>query len=193
MNNYDNIEPLLDFSDPELFYYLQILRRKKDNPDQKHVKVIRDFYIGGREYWDSIKPSVINLCDKFNARAYLRLNRRSWEQVALSMFSIMGEYARSKNWEAFRGAYSKACGRYHKEDPRIWVIDVDGGMEQLNLVTAYIQELQQVIKKDYEIIDVLQTKNGYHVLSHPFNVQKFSERFPDVEIHRDNPTLLYMP
>jgi len=45
---------------------------------------------------------------------------------------------------------------------------------------------------EYKFIKV-PTVSGVHLLVSAFNVKLFSERVPGVEVHRDNPTILYAP
>ena len=45
-------------------------------------------------------------------------------------------------------------------------------------------------KPNGEII-VVPTPNGSHLLVTPFDVRNFKKRWPDIEIHKDNPTVLY--
>jgi hypothetical protein len=40
---------------------------------------------------------------------------------------------------------------------------------------------------------VLPTKNGYHLITSKFDVKTFKEKFPDIDIQKKNPTLLYLP
>jgi hypothetical protein len=44
-----------------------------------------------------------------------------------------------------------------------------------------------------KIVSTVPTKSGYHLITLPFNVQKFREKFPDIDVHRNNPTILYIP
>jgi hypothetical protein len=37
------------------------------------------------------------------------------------------------------------------------------------------------------------TRAGFHIIASPFNLQKFKERYPEVEVHKKNPTLLFLP
>lgn len=190
-NNFKQIEKLLDFSIDDTFYYLQILRRKKDNEKAKSVKVIRNFYIDSLDKYNGLQDEIINMCDYFNARAYLRLNRRSWDKVAFKMLEYSGKYANYQDFRAFKGVFSKACGNSNIEDPKIWVVDVDE--DNPLLVKALIEKLQQDIQKPYKVLDMLDTPNGKHIISHPFNVSAFKYTFPNISIHKDNPTILYTP
>lgn len=37
------------------------------------------------------------------------------------------------------------------------------------------------------------TVNGIHLITKPFNTQEFRTKFPDVDVHKNNGTLLYYP
>lgn len=45
-NNFDLVKKMLDFDSSDTYYFLQILKRRKDNPDLgKDMKVIGDYFI----------------------------------------------------------------------------------------------------------------------------------------------------
>ena len=44
-----------------------------------------------------------------------------------------------------------------------------------------------------KIITKIETKNGFHLISRPFNSQKFGEWLPTIQIHKNNPTILFIP
>lgn len=197
-DNFKQLKRLMDFSDEEKFYYLQILARSKDGND-KATKVVKNYYITNEEYLDEREQQIKDLCNFFNARAYLRLNRRSYEQVAYKTLQKLAKTMEYGQFEFARKAYSKAAGGCNKEENKIWIVDFDGedfydSNEFLAAFTSaqnYIEELQSEIQKDYKILDDVQTPNGVHLLTNPFNVQKFKEVFPMLDIKKDNPTILY--
>ena len=39
----------------------------------------------------------------------------------------------------------------------------------------------------------IKTKSGFHIITQPFNVMKFKEKYPNVDIQKKNPTLLFVP
>lgn len=44
------------------------------------------------------------------------------------------------------------------------------------------------------IVDEIPTKAGCHLIVKPFNLKKFSEEFPDIDVHKNSMgTLLYYP
>ena len=80
-----------------------------------------------------------------------------------------------------------------------WVIDIDGisidGFAHepfYQEMRRYISELQNETGKEIEM-NFIPTKVGFHIIASPFNLQKFKERYPEVDVHKKNPTLLYLP
>jgi hypothetical protein len=37
------------------------------------------------------------------------------------------------------------------------------------------------------------TKNGIHLITNPFNLNAFKFGFPNIDVHKNNPTILYIP
>ena len=56
--------------DKEDFFYIQIIQRKKDG-NVKSECVIRNFYVYNKEYFFKRKELIQQLCQQYNARAYL--------------------------------------------------------------------------------------------------------------------------
>jgi hypothetical protein len=56
----------------------------------------------------------------------------------------------------------------------------------------YINELQKEVGKD-QGMTFIKTRSGFLIITQPFNVMKFKERYPEVDIQKKNPTLLYYP
>jgi len=44
-----------------------------------------------------------------------------------------------------------------------------------------------------KIIANIPTKNGTHLITERFDVKTFSEKYPEIDIQKKNPTLLYLP
>jgi len=190
-DNFNRITYYLDFRE-EHFYYIQILSRKKDNPNQKHVKLIRNYYVDDKDYFWKLEDTIKDLCNFFNARAYIRLNIRSYRDTALQQLKLDSDYIRSRQYKAVRSSFSKAAGRFNAQEKLLWVIDFDGKQKSmLKDVIAYIKELQKNIQKNYNCYSTLPTPNGIHLISNPFNLQQFKQEFPDIDVKKDNPTILY--
>lgn len=197
MNNFIQIRRNLNFEDDK-FYMIQILTRKKDNPYQnRHVKIIKDFYIDSIESYNLAKPKIIQLCEDNNARAYINLNRRSYNKVAFEMAKQLLDLIQTNQASVAKNLFTKVAGKFHGEsrETKSWVVDIDTKQESvLNKIVVTIVELHKETKKDYSrIFDIIPTPNGYHIIASPFNVQEFTKIHPKIDIHKDNPTILYTP
>ena len=88
VDNFELIKPLMKFENVGDFYFVEVLRRKKDgNEDAKgnnKNRCVRDFYVYSVEGLDRIKSEAIELAKKCNARVYIRLNKRNYRTIALA-------------------------------------------------------------------------------------------------------------
>jgi hypothetical protein len=214
INNTDLIRPMLSF-DKDDFYFVQVLKRRKDNPDmEKDMSVIDNFYISSFESYDRIVPQIIKLCDHENARGYFRLNKRNYKALAPHMVKRTLEIAFGNDCHALKNVFDSVAGEHHSDPDKKWIVDIDWvdfdisrtlvipkengdlgvmtGDSRMAELLSLIQGLQLEAKRD-PLMRILETKNGLHVITRPFNLQIFKTKFPKVDVHRDNPTILYTP
>lgn len=198
VNNFDQIRSMLEFPEKTSFYFLQILKRRKDNPDLgKDMKHIADYYIYSLEQFDELKPRIISQCDMENARAYFRINRRDAKKVAMQVLKRTVDYIMSEDYRAVKNAFASCAGEFHSDPDKKWIVDVDWkdvqeGVdhdEYLNTLMSKVQELVQETGRD-DTLYTIPTKNGIHVVCRPFNLKKFSDVY-SVDVHKDNMVILY--
>lgn len=200
INNFSAIRDLLTFGDEDKFYFIQIFKRRKDNPDMKKDMVIIDnYFVYELEHFNGLEERIIKQCTDNNARAYIRLNRRSSRQVALKTLGRIAQMIEDSNYKFVHRAYLSCAGEYHKEEDKTWIIDIDRNGESDDaydaLINSVIFEAQQLIQetgKD-DSMSILPTKNGLHLVCRPFNLSRFKKSFPDVDVHKDNPVVLFCP
>jgi hypothetical protein len=200
VNNFDAIERVLNFTDPDKFYLLQIFKRRKDNPDMSKDMVILDsYFIYSMEQFLKMKEDIIKQCQDNNARAYFRLNRRSAKQVALKTLAKIALMIESGDYKNVKRAYLSSAGEHCKEEDKTWLIDIDRNEKNeaefdsyVNSITSEIQKLIFETGKDDTVL-VFPSKNGLHLVCRPFNSAKFSKVYPEVDFHRDNPVILFCP
>lgn len=192
---YDKIRHLLTFESEDDFYYLQILQRKKDNPELgNNSRVIKNYYIKSLDYLDSRYDEIKKLCDMFNARAMLRLNKRSWKNVAFKTMINLANVMSNEQYTFASKAHDKAIGNGHNDKDKKWIIDIDGDVDE-----NFLDGLRIVItfaispSDDNRIICELPTKNGLHLITSPFNLHEFRKYYPEIDVHKDNPINLYIP
>lgn len=203
MNNFDQIRGMLDFSIAGTFYFLQILKRRKDNPELgKDMIHIADYYIDSLAKYDDLKPMIIRQCEAENARAYFRLNRRDEKRVASEALKLMVEYVLSENYKPAKSVYASCAGKYTSEKNKTWIVDLDwDGIPQgftkeiyIDSVIFSIETITKSHKPDaVQNITRIQTMNGMHLIVSPFRLDEFEKHWPKIDVHKDNPTCLYQP
>jgi hypothetical protein len=204
-DNFDLIKPLLDFSDAKTFYFIQILKRRKDNPDLKtDVQVIDNIYIYEPGDLERMRERIIDRCNKNNARAYINLNRLDVEKIALHTLKKIAELVVQGDYRVVKNAYASVCGSYHSESQKRWVVDIDSDFLHLKgEILLVIENLHRDIKgAKYKILAEIPTRSGVHIISNPFNMQSFREIMAEranpsedgymkVEVQKNSPTILY--
>ena len=195
INNFDSINPHLSYESDEDFYFLQIIKRRKDNPDlERSEKTIRNFYLYQGDI-EKFKDTIIKLCIDNNARAYLYLNKRNIKDVVFEANVLLAGYMKSGTYKAIHNLMDKAIGNKHSDNEKKWILDIDSKDDEL--VSRYlVTAIESNPPGKFHLYNKIETLNGYHLITTPFNTEKFSQlcamyKLDNIEIHKDNPTLLY--
>ena len=193
VDNLDKILPLLKFESEDDFYYLQILQRKKENPQLgSNSRVIKNYYIKSEEHLINRYDEIKKLCEVFNARASIRLNKRSFEKVGFKTMVNLSNTIMNKEYQFLPKSYDRACGLGHNDKNKKWILDIDG-MLTYNEIFKIEEVIERAEPSDKKIIVYLPSKTGLHLITKPFDLREFSSLYPEIEIHKDNPTNLYIP
>jgi hypothetical protein len=129
-NNFNKIKPLLDFDNENTFYFIQILQRRKENPEIKNgVRVIDNLYLYSIEDLDKLEPKIIETCTKYNARAYININKLDLERIALFAMKKTASLIIEKQYKALKNVYASVCGSHTSEKSKRWVIDIDTDLQ----------------------------------------------------------------
>lgn len=181
-DNIDIVKSLLLF--PEgIFYYLQVIQRKKDNPDLEQDRKRYQCYIASERDFNIHITRVKKVCEDYNARAYICLVPKSLEKFGKACLLeytkrvCSGDYSRV--WDLpNRVALDvdvRATGVFPK--PR-WMLDVDNPL--------WINRIEEFCKsKDINVVAKLKTPNGYHLIVEAFNPSKVTFRGEDLMISED--------
>jgi len=201
IDNSTQIKTMLSFEKDD-FYFVQIFKRRKDNPDLgKDQIVIDNFYIDSLEDFDKKLPQIITLCNSENARAYIRINKRNYKKLAPHFLKRVVDIVFTENCKALRNIFDSVAGEFHSDPDKKWIVDidwsdyfgpVDEGLVRFDFLLVDLERWQIEAKREPLLLKV-PTKNGIHIIIRPFNLQLFKTKYPDVDVHRDNPTILYMP
>lgn len=168
VDNYQAIGNLLEFKKPnDTIYFVQIIKRDKDNPGQKSkynaAQYLKEYYFEGLDEFLNAEQEIKSMCKKENARAYIYMNARSkavvdkWTQINLQRMN-----KHRGMMDKFGGnAKALAAGRSFDDPSRpLCFIDVDSDDQR------DIDMTLQIIK--YMGIEPLYTyrslNNGIHII-----------------------------
>ena len=160
----------------DLFFDVQLIRRGKDNPNMPAANyTFKTYYIDSlnhfERYWDEIQTC----CKLFGLRAYISVNAKSKKEARNKTceriaHNIVINESR-KPWKDF----SSVCGSLEGVEKR-WIVDVDD-IENTDMMdyTSSICKIIRSCENAYgdPIITIIPTRSGFHIITHPFNMQKY--------------------
>jgi hypothetical protein len=190
VDNFELIKPLLKFPNDDTYYHLQILRRGKDHPELPAAnRVIKSYFIIDINDLDFYEQEIKNLCKLFGARAYINLAPKSIKKTTMLQLKYLAQRAYEGDFKKIWRSWNTCAGEIKGEEPR-WVVDIDKQLseEEYNRFLKYLTYLEPLGNK---VIVKIPTKDGIHLITKPFNIQQFKEQCPDIDVHKNNPTLLY--
>jgi hypothetical protein len=202
IDNINIIKPLLNFEKQGDFYMLYVFKRKKDQPEgerdnHQSVRTIKTYCIESLDHLDRRYEEVKQMCEMFKARAYIHVQKQNHFDVSLNMMVALAQRIQDGNTNQ-KGLFDSVVGQIKTQEKR-WIIDVDNvSMDGFNHdpsqieMREYINELQKEAGREPHMT-FIKTRSGFHIITQPFNVMKFKERYPEVDIQKKNPTLLYYP
>ena len=200
IDNFDIIRKHLDFIDTKLDrYVVHILRRPKDiSPEMKNAlganesqRLIKTYYIDSLEYFDKKREAIKELCRANNARAYIIVQPKDNFECLLNLGEKIFETIRNKNYSVKpEHLIRQAFCEWHKTRKKQWILDLDRDA----MVETWVQQnfggcvlckrewtlekVQELVKKHLKLVGksedemyTVPTKNGWHVITSPFNLQ----------------------
>jgi hypothetical protein len=195
INNLELIKPLLNFEKRGDFYMLYVFKRKKDQPEgerdnHQSVRTIKTYCIESIEHLDRRWDEIVQMCEMFKARAYIHVQKQNHFDVSLNMMVALAQRIQDGNTNQ-KGLFDSVVGQIKTQEKR-WIVDID------NIDEVYDREIQEYINTrcrpfGMKIIANIPTKNGHHLITERFDVKSFSEQYPEIDIQKKNPTLLYYP
>lgn len=200
INNFEKIRNLLTFPTENSFYFLEIIKRRKENPDlDRHAKLVRDFYIYSLKEFNDLEGKIVDLCEENNARAYFRLNVRDSKKIAFQYVKRIAELLITEDYKAIPKSYASVVGEFHADKDKKWLIDLD--LDENSTPEEFEREKMQIEGMivalyngvEHPLVAEIQTRNGVHLIVRPFRLDTFKNTFPNIEVHKDNPTILYIP
>lgn len=145
VDNFEMIKDYMEFKNPDDVYFVQIIKRWKDNKDKPDAdawraagKAAGSYHSGGEflNYWligspqelDQHKADIIKACNYNNARAYISINSRRKSQVDAYMDQFKARFPKNdpryKNAEAILYGQAKTGPSWKNERLRV-LLDID--------------------------------------------------------------------
>lgn len=201
VNNFEKIKEYLTFNSSDDFYILFIKKRRKDNPGLKYGEVeLGTFYITSIKELEELMPEIISICDATNSRAYINLNSRSFKTVALHTNKKLGEILVNGDYKYVRKIYNSESHSHSNSEDKKWIVDFDyedgygekkNDHDSLADTMDFLKDLQ--IKSGKEpLTNIIPTKYGVHIITRSFSINKFKEKYPDMDVAKEPTTLLYI-
>ena len=195
IDNIELIKGLLNFTDEGDFYMLYVFKRKKDQPEDEKdnhqsVRTIKTYCIESIDHLERRYDEIKQLCEMFNARAYIHIQKQNHFDVSLNMMVELAQRIQSGQHNQ-KGLFDSVVGQIKTTEKR-WIVDVDSNDTKELLKVKLAIDSCAPFGKD-KIISEIPTKNGYHLITERFDVMEFKKHFPELDLQKKNPTLLYYP
>ena len=195
IDNIELIKPLLNFENDGDFYMLYVFKRKKDQPEgerdnHQSVRTIKTYCVDSVEYLEKRYGEIKQLCEMFKARAYIHVQKQNHKDVSLEMMVSLAERIRNGQTNQ-KGLFDSVVGQIKTYEKK-WIVDVDSKDNKELLKVKLAIDSCPPFGKD-KIISEIPTKNGYHLITERFDVMEFKKHFPDTDLQKKNPTLLFLP
>jgi hypothetical protein len=174
---------------------LYVFKRKKDQPEgerdnHQSVRTIKTYCVNSVEYLEKRYDEIKQLCEMFKARAYIHVQKQNHKDVSLEMMVSLAERIRNGQTNQ-KGLFDSVVGQIKTYEKK-WIVDVDTKDEtELNAVKFVINKFCN--PEGDKVHAIIPTKNGYHIITDRFDVMEFKKHFPDTDIQKKNPTLLFLP
>ena len=196
VNNFELLSNYFDkLKSSEDFYYVQVIQRKKDG-HRKSERIIKNFYIYNKEDFFKKKDHIIDLCEKYNARAYFWINPRNSRKIALECIKSYADIIAQGDCSKGYKVWDKKCGSNPASNyDHLWIVDVDS--KDITYIASIISIINNCRAKYPEkVLDIIPTAAGCHLITIGFDIHQFKqllviEHKEHLDVHKDNPTLLY--
>lgn len=195
IDNFKIIAPWFDnLSDQGDFFFVQVIQRNKECNVNSKGNTIKDYHFFDRETFLSKKEEIITLCKAFNARAYFWVNPRNCKEIQYEIIKEALEALELGTHKLFK-CVSKAIGKKRNNKYKSkWILDFD--TKDWSIINKYLEIVFKCRPDGIKVNTFIKTVNGIHVISDPFDLEQFKQKvamsqLDNIDIHKDNPTVLY--
>ena len=188
--------------DEDTFFFVQILVRGKDG---HHVsgnnknRLVKYYTITSKQQLLNLKEEIIGISKAVTGRVYIHPAARSFKEIANVALELTTHTYVSQNWVGMRSVFSTAAGKSFIVKDKKYIVDIDDvdlttaeGQHKVETISERIKEIRGKGGNNVDkVFLVVPTKSGVHLITYPFDVDTFQKSFPNIDVHKNNPTLLY--
>ena len=184
VNNFQYIEKFLQPTNENDFWFAQIIKRKKDNPDMnRSERIIKSYNIKDYEHLIYFQEEIQSLCDYNNARFYLNLNVRDLKLCHIRLIQALMTNIAQDTYSAIYSKVDSVLGSTMTPGrTKYWIADIDE--KDYDLVNELKDAIDNCNGKESTVFETL---NGFHIICEPFNRKEIV--FKEIKIN--SPTLIY--
>lgn len=193
VDNFKQLEQLLDFTDPDVFYNVEILRRGKDHPDLPAAnRQLKTYQVRNMLDWEKVKAEVPVFCKAFKARAYMCVEPKSAYDAMLKNLLYLTEALNNRDQKPLLFRIANTAISAAKSPEKLWVVDLDDCTD-----AGSIPEFLSTLSPEGDkVVMTVPTVTGIHLITKPFNRYElshsaYSHLLTDIKTHAL--TLLYYP
>jgi hypothetical protein len=184
IDNFDIIKAFIKEHNPVLekgdFFFLQVVKRKKDNPEMtQHEFNIDNFYLNSFEDFDKKKERIVRSCEENNARCLIRLEKRNYEKLCAKTIGLIADAQEKKQFHVLPTLFLSACGKFSSSKKKFWMVDVDD--------MSIFDEVKTHLESITKIHAIIPSKSGCHIIITGFkpDLWKYDEKDKRVELKAD--------
>jgi hypothetical protein len=195
IDNLELIKPLLNFGKRGDFYMLYVFKRKKDQlegekDNHQSVRTIKTYCVDSIEYLEGRYEEIKTLCEVFKARAYIHIQKQNHFDVGMEMIKTIIDRVQSGQSNQ-KNVFDSVVGKLKTNEKR-WIIDIDTkDIIEIGKIGYVINRLCRPLGN--KIIETIPTKSGVHLITEKFDVMEFKKHYPEIDLQKKNPTILYIP
>lgn len=183
------------------YYVIELMRRGKDNPDLPAANYhFKNYYIYSWRDLDKYEDEIKNICTLLNLRAYCSVNYKLMSQVSLDTLAESARRIAAHDYKKFYNIFESCSGKFVDNKNNLWVVDVDNinlsdekDLCKITILSDFINNMESGHKVN--VLYTMPTKSGVHLMTHPFNLQRFNQEWNkallSVDIKKNHLTLLY--
>lgn len=200
VDNFDLISKMFYFNEEDnMFFHCQIVQRAKDHEEKVKEGAIKTYFIRSKEHLQRLKEEIVLLCEHYGARAYINVAGKDFVKVQQALLAKLAQYNMDGTVRNPRKTLNSVVGNLKSKTPK-WVIDIDDPRDKeevlrwLDAVFGLNLRGNWAPREQVYLHAIVPTKTGEHLIVSPFNLAKFNQAFPDIDVHKNSMgTVLYVP